>query len=88
MLKRSDDDRDDPSIVPLESAERTRVENDRGSPTKSSAGGFAFRGGEFATRLCQLSSSSDARSSSFACSSNARATYALTLDERPSATAR
>ena len=74
MLKCPDQDRDDPSVVALETDEGAGVEDhDRHRPSAWSAAArsAAVSGPPVSA---SISSSSDARSSSFACSSRARAT--------------
>jgi hypothetical protein len=74
MLKRSDDDRHNSAIVPLEADQRPGVENE--SRHRPSALSAAFRSTAVSGPpvSASISSSIDAKSSSFACSSKARAT--------------
>lgn len=74
MPKCSDDDCDNMAIVPLESDECPSIENNCGHRPRARSAAFrsaAVSGPPVSTSIC---SSSEARSSSFVCSSNARAT--------------
>ena len=74
MLECTDNDRDDPSIIPLESDERSRVEDHRGHRPSALSAASRSEAVSGPPVSASISSSIDAKSSSFACSSIARAT--------------